>query len=64
MDDVEEMFSRNEFAEKLGVAPKTISVWIKSGKIKAARPGRSYRIPKKELRRCLSTDAAIGASNG
>lgn len=57
MKEVEEMLSRNDFAKLLGITPKTLSVWIKSGKVKAARPGRGYRIPKSELHRCLSTEA-------
>jgi len=57
MDEVEEMLSRDEFAKRLGITGKTLSVWIKNGKVKAAKPGRSYKIPKSELRRCLSTEA-------
>lgn len=58
MIEVEEMLSREETAKRLGITPKTLSVWIKEGKVKAARPGRSYKIPKSEIGRCLSTEAA------
>lgn len=63
MDEIEEMLSRGETAKGLGITPKTLSVWIKEGKVKAAKPGRSYRIPKSEIRRCLSIGATSEATH-
>ena len=47
------LLTRKEAAERIGVTPTTLSAWIKAGKIKAARPGRAYRIPESEIERLL-----------
>ena len=50
---MEKMLTRKKAAEMLGILPATLSAWIKAGKIKAARPGRAYRIPESEIERLL-----------
>jgi excisionase family DNA binding protein len=37
-------------AGRLGVSERTVRRWIKTGKLKATRPGRDYRIPESALR--------------
>lgn len=39
----------SEVAEYLGVHPKTVRAWIDSGKLKAIRVGRLYRVPEEAL---------------
>lgn len=55
---MEKMYTREEAAKLLGIIPTTLSVWIKSGKIKAAHPGRAYKIPESEIERVLSVEEA------
>ncbi len=50
---METMLSRKEAAERLGILPVTLSAWIKAGKIRAAHPGRAYKIPESEIARLL-----------
>ncbi|MEN6296985.1 MAG: helix-turn-helix domain-containing protein [Rectinema sp.] len=56
MSEIEEMLPSQEAAKLLGITPKTLWSWIKQGKIRAAKPGKGYRIPKSELSRCLNTE--------
>jgi excisionase family DNA binding protein len=42
--------SLSEVAGLMGVSERTIRRWIKSGRLKAYKPGRDYRIPESGLR--------------
>jgi len=42
--------SLSSVAGSLGVSERTVRRWIKSGKLKAYKPGRDYRIPESALR--------------
>lgn len=42
--------SLSEVAGSMGVSERTIRRWIKSGKLKAYKPGRDYRIPVSAVR--------------
>ncbi len=44
-----------EIAERLLVDPQTVRRWIKSGKLKAYKPGREYRIKSTDLEEFLET---------
>ena len=39
-----------EVAGVMGVSERTVRRWIKSGKLRAYKPGRDYRIPESALR--------------
>lgn len=47
------MLTRDEAAAALRVTPRTVSEWIKSGKLKAVKPGRRVLIPREEIDRLL-----------
>jgi excisionase family DNA binding protein len=42
--------SLSEVAGLMGVSERTVRRWIKSGKLKAYKPGRDYRIPESAIR--------------
>jgi excisionase family DNA binding protein len=46
----ERQFSLGEVAELLNISERTARRWIKSGKLRAYKPGRDYRIPERALR--------------
>lgn len=46
-------YSGQEAAEACGVTRLTIGRWIKSGKIKAEKVGRTYVIPLSEIAKCM-----------
>ena len=46
-------YTTGKVAEMLGVHKMTVIRWIRSGKIKALRIGKVYRIPESELKRIL-----------
>jgi excisionase family DNA binding protein len=45
--------SLSEVAGLMGVSERTVRRWIKSGRLKAYKPGRDYRIPETALRRFI-----------
>ncbi|GAB6135881.1 hypothetical protein JCM16307_14300 [Thermococcus prieurii] len=47
------LYRTGEVAKKLGVSKMTILRWIKSGKLKAHRIGKEYRVPESEIKRIL-----------
>ena len=46
---VEEHLSLAEAAERMGISERTARRWIKSGKLRAYKPGRDYWIPERAL---------------
>jgi excisionase family DNA binding protein len=46
---VEEHLSLAEAAERMGISERTARRWIKSGKLRAYKPGRDYWIPESAL---------------
>ncbi len=51
-----EFFTTRELADLLNLSRITIFNWIKKGKIKAQKVGKSYIIPRSELRDFLSEE--------
>ncbi|WP_297421841.1 IS607 family transposase [Thermococcus sp.] len=47
------LYRTGEVAKKLGVSKMTVLRWIKSGKLKAHRIGKEYRVPESEIKRIL-----------
>lgn len=50
---LEQHYTVPEVAAKLKVDVRTIRSWIESGKIKAVRIGRQYRIPESAINSLL-----------
>lgn len=46
---MERLYKCKEIADMYGVSVRTVWEWIKSGKLKAYRIGRLYRIYKEDL---------------
>jgi excisionase family DNA binding protein len=52
----EDMLSTEQAAAALGVKPKTVAGWIRSGRLPASRPGgRQWRIARADLTACSRT---------
>ncbi|ANF23409.1 IS607 family transposase [Thermococcus piezophilus] len=47
------LYRTGEAAKKLGVSKMTVLRWIKSGKLKAHKIGKEYRVPESEIKRIL-----------
>ncbi len=47
------LYRTGEVAKKLGISKMTVLRWIKSGKLKAYRIGKEYRVPESEILRIL-----------
>lgn len=50
----DEYFSIEEVAVKLKVAYLTVYRWVQSGKLKAVKAGKQYRIRKSDLEHFIS----------
>ena len=50
---MEPLYTVQQVAEYLNLATRTIYSYIRSGKLKAMKVGREYRITQKELERFL-----------
>jgi excisionase family DNA binding protein len=50
----ERRLSLKESSDVLGVSERTLYRWIKSGKLKAYKPGRDYQIPEGAIRELLA----------
>lgn len=50
----ERFYSAEELAEYLKLGPQTVRAWIREGKVKAIKFGRSWRIADDELKRILA----------
>ena len=51
----EEFYTVEEMADYLKVSEQTIRLWIRTGKVKAVKMGRAWRIRSEEVRR-VATD--------
>lgn len=49
-----ELLTIDEVAESFRVSPKTVSAWIRAGKLKAYKFSGSVRIPREELDRLFT----------
>lgn len=54
MSTSNDLLTTHEFAEALRISPKTVSAWIRAGKLKAVKFAGVIRIPKTELDRIFT----------
>ncbi|QFU90282.1 helix-turn-helix domain-containing protein [Amycolatopsis sp. YIM 10] len=52
---VNELYSTEEVAERLGLHVRTVRAYVRDGRLRAVRIGKQYRIPREDL------EAFIGA---
>ena len=52
---MEKMMTRKEFADALRVCEKTVSRWVREGKVKCRNggDGSRYRIPESQIKECM-----------
>ena len=48
-----DVLSKDEAAAALGISPNNVLLWIRDGKIRATKPGRTYLIPRAEVERVV-----------
>lgn len=53
MDENKMFYTAREVAKMFGVSQGTVVEWCKTGKLRAWRPGREWRIPKVEIEKLL-----------
>ena len=49
-----------EVSEQLKLHPATIRAWVKSGRLRAVRAGRTWRVRRSEVDRALHADSSPG----
>jgi excisionase family DNA binding protein len=60
----QEWLSLREAADALGISEVSARRWVKSGKLKAAQPGRRYLIPRSAIEELLSPKAGASSDSG
>jgi excisionase family DNA binding protein len=50
----EQFWTAEELADYLKVGAQTVRAWVRSGKVKAVKFGRSWRIADEELKRIIA----------
>jgi excisionase family DNA binding protein len=60
----QEWLSLREAADALGISEVSARRWVKSGKLKAAQPGRKYLIPRSAVEELLSPKAGPSSDSG
>ena len=58
------MLTVTEVAKQFSVSRQTVLKWIKTGKIKAVKVVKVYRIPKEEIDRLIDKQRKEDESNG
>lgn len=58
----EEVYTVEQFAERLKLHPKTVLRFIREGRIRAVKVGRSYRILRSDLEAFGLVPSAVGRS--
>jgi excisionase family DNA binding protein len=53
-----DVVSANEAAHRFGLSEKTVRRWIKSGRLKADKSGRAYRVMLSEVAGLIAPDTA------
>lgn len=56
-----EVYTLNEIADLLQVTKRSLYSWIKSGRLKALKVGREWRVTKKSLEAFLEENTATQA---
>jgi excisionase family DNA binding protein len=60
----QEWLTLREAADALGISEVSARRWVKSGKLKAAQPGRRYLIPRNAVEELLSPKAGASSDSG
>jgi excisionase family DNA binding protein len=55
--DIDAFYTPTETAELLESHPNTVRRWIKEGKLKASRKGKTYWIEGKEIQQFMRADS-------
>ena len=57
-----DLLTTDQAAAEAGVRPKTIRAWVLAGRLRAQRRGRSLRILRADLDKCLGGDTLPAAA--
>lgn len=63
-EDREKMMTPQEVADWLSIHVHTVYNWIESGKLKAYKVGRVYRVPEAEVWKVLEPTTGAEAEDG
>lgn len=63
MADPKAMMSTQEFAQKAGVSPSTVSKWLRTGKIEGTKQGRKWLISIEQLNQIGASQSNPGNSD-
>jgi excisionase family DNA binding protein len=59
----ERLLSAREVGERLGIKPRTVSLWVRQGRLPAYRVGRYLRFDWDEVTRALEATCRVGGES-
>ena len=56
MGDIDKLLTPDEVAQRLGITPNTVRIYLREGRIKALKVGRLWRVRESDLQKHIRGD--------
>ena len=56
MGDIDKLLTPDEVAQRLGITPNTVRIYLREGRIKALKVGKLWRVRESDLQKHIRED--------
>ncbi len=56
MGDIDKLLTPDEVAQRLGITPNTVRIYLREGRIKALKVGKLWRVRESDLQKHIRGD--------
>jgi len=56
MGDIDKLLTPDEVAQRLGITPNTVRIYLREGRIKALKVGKLWRVRESDLQKHIEGD--------
>ena len=56
MGDIDKLLTPDEVAQRLGITPNTVRIYLREGRIKALKVGKLWRVRESDLQKHIEKD--------
>jgi len=56
MGDIDKLLTPDEVAQRLGITPNTVRIYVREGRIKALKVGKLWRVRESDLQKHIEGD--------